>query len=315
MPKLSIIVPAYNAENYLKKCLDSLLNQTIKDIEVLIVNDESTDNTQAIIDEYVSKYPNICKSFTQKHSGQAIARNLAIKNATGEFITFIDSDDFVEDDIYAKVLNKAETENLDIVCFDYYEIIDDKKIVKEHYIFNIEDNTRKYIVSESSPWNKVIRRKLLLDSNFVFLENRIYEDLATIPTLAKFTKKIAFLPDRLYNYVIHENSTMRCEKYNSKLEDIFYVVDSLYNDFIDTEYKEELEYLYIEHLLHAANLRFINYKEGIQQIKKVSRIMKEKFPNWRKNTYFRKSDIKYKIICNLLFCNKVKLVKLLLNNN
>lgn len=316
MTKLSVIVPVYNSEKYLKKCLDSLVNQKLDMLEVLLINDGSTDNSQNLINEYVEKFPNVFKSFTQENQGQAIARNVGVKNATGEFVTFVDSDDYIEEDAYSKILDEIENEDLDVVCFDYFEVIDGKKEEKEHYFLdNNIDKNKKYIVSEAGPWNKIIRRSLLIDNDIYFLENKIYEDLAVIPTLAKYTKKIEYVPYRIYDYVIRSNSTMRQVNYNKKMEDIFYVVDKLYNDFIDTEYKEELEYIYIEHLLHAANLRFFEHKEGYINIDKISEIIKEKFPNWRKNKYYKMQNLKYKITCNLFYYKQRNILKIILGGN
>ena len=304
MIKISIIIPVYNAEKYLKKCIDSVINQNVESKEIILVNDGSIDNSQEIIDEYVAKYPDMIKAIKQENAGQAVARNVGIENASGEFLAFLDSDDYLEENSYQLALNKAECDDLDIVCFDYYEIINGKKEEKQHYFLNTDDVVRKYIVSETSPCNRIVKRKIFIDNNVRFLEDKIYEDLATIPTLAKYTKKIGYIPDRVYDYVIRENSTMRYATYNPKIEDIFYAVEKLYNDFKDTEYIEELEYIYIEHLLHAASLRFFSYKEGIGNIDKVVSVMKDKFPKWRKNKYYKMQSIKYKIICELFYHKK-----------
>ncbi len=315
MSKISIIVPVYNSEKYLSKCLDSLINQTLEEIEIIIVNDGSTDNSQKIIDQYIEKYPNKIKSFYQKNKGQAAARNFGISNSTGEFIAFVDSDDYLELNAYKDIVQEMDEKELDIICFDFYEVIQGEKKENQHYFVDNNNLVKKYIISEASPWNKVIRKSVLIDNKIKFLENRIYEDLATIPVLGKFTSKIEFLDKRLYNYVIHDNSTMRQVSYNKKIEDIFWVVEKLYNDFIETEYVSELEYIYIEHLLHAATLRFLNFKEGKENIYKIVRIMKEKFPKWRKNNYYRKQPLKYKIICNLAYYKNILILKLILGGN
>lgn len=316
MARISIIVPVYNSEKYLSRCLESLVNQTIKDIEIVVVNDGSTDDSQKIIDGYAEKYPGKIKKIYKQNGGQASARNLGIKNATGEFIAFVDSDDYVELDAYENIVKYMIDKNLDIICFDFYEIIDDEKKELKHYFINNEvSSDRKYIISEAGPCNKVIRTSLLIDNKLEFLENRIYEDLAMIPVLGKYTSKIEFLDKKLYYYVIHNNSTMRQVSYNKKIEDIFFVVDKLYNDFIETDYKVELEYIYIEHLLHAASLRFLEFKEGEGNIYKIAKIMKEKFPKWRKNKYYRMQSWKYKIICNLAYYKNIKLLKRILGGN
>ncbi len=313
MIKISIIIPIYNSEKYLEKCLNSVMTQKMDDFEVILVNDGSKDNSQKIVDEFVKNYPDKIKSYSLKENrGQAHARNVGVSYATGEFIAFVDSDDYLEENAYEDIIKTMEEKDIDIMCFDFYEIVGNIRKEEKHYLSNDIDNVKKYIVSETSPVNKVIRRSVWTDNNIKFLENRIYEDLATIPVLAKYTSKIEFCPDRLYNYVILENSTMRKTKYTKKLEDIFYAMDKLYNDFINTEYVEELEYIYIEHLLHAATLRFLNYSEGIDNIYKISQIMKEKFPNWRKNKYYKMQSLKYKIVCNIIYLKKIRLLKKIL---
>lgn len=125
--RFSIIVPVYNVEKYLAKCIESILNQTNQDFELLLVNDGTKDNSQKIIDEYVAKYPDMIKAIKQENAGQAVARNVGIENASGEFLAFLDSDDYLEENSYQLALNKAECDDLDIVCFDYYEVINGKK--------------------------------------------------------------------------------------------------------------------------------------------------------------------------------------------
>lgn len=313
MYKISIIVPVYNSEKQLKKCLDSLMYQTLSELEVIIVNDGSTDKSIKIINEYHKKFNSKIKVLSQPNKGQASARNLGIENASGEYIAFVDSDDFIELDAYETVYNYAKANQFDIVCFDFFEIINGKKQKSNYYSgIHPNDNTKKYILFETSPCNKIIKSNILKNNNIRFLENHIYEDFAMIPTLAKYTDRIGFLDLPLYNYVIRENSTMRMTKFNKKLYDIYDVMDFLYNNFSKTVYSAELEFLYIEHLLHGASLRFLEYKEGKLEISKISSIIKEKFPCWKKNPYYKSKNLKYKIICTLLFFNYTTLVKILL---
>lgn len=312
MVKISAIVPVYNSEKYLETCLNSLLNQTLREIEVIIVNDGSTDSSQEIIDKYVRDYPLIFKNFLQSNSGQASARNLGLKHATGEFISFVDSDDYLELNAYEKAYNFSTLNKLDIVCFNFFEEIDNVKKISSYYKFKNYPNDIKYILNETSPVNKIIRTSLIKENHITFMENYIYEDLELIPKLALYTNKIGFMNDCLYNYVIHKNSTMRQEKYNSKLDSIYFITTSLKKSFENTKYAKELEYIFIEHLLHGAVLRYLKYPEGKKDIEKISDIMKKDFPKWSKNIYYKKQNIKYKIICILAYNKKIKLLKILL---
>lgn len=312
MVKVSVIVPIYNSEKYLKRCLDSLIGQTLDDIEIILINDGSTDNSEGIIQEYVEKYKDKIKYISQKNSGQAVARNIGIKVATGEYIAFVDSDDYIEKDTYEILYNKATENKCDILCFNLCMDMNGKIEKNTGCVINPENIVSKYIINEASPCNKIIKRKIFAENKLGFLEDHIYEDLALIPTLALYTDKICYSNEYLYYYNIHEDSTMRQKKFNSKMLDIYYAMEYLYEKFSNSNYIDELEYLYIEHLLHAASLRFLVFQEGEKEIAKIAGIIKEKFPNWKNNEYFKKQNIKYRIVCSLLYYNKCKLVKKLL---
>ncbi len=311
MYKVSIIVPIYNTEKYLNKCLDSLVNQTLKDIEIILINDGSTDNSQNIIDKYSANYPDKIKSFTKENGGQAAARNFGITKASGEYIGFVDSDDWIELNMYEELYNKALGKDLDIVCCNEYLVINNVKKKNFNRLIYPNNIINNYIIRESGPCNKIIKRQLITNNNIHFLENRIYEDLAMIPTLALYTNKIGYIDSYLYNYFIREGSTMNQTKYNKKLEDIFAAMEELSSKF-KNNYKEELEYLYIMHLLREASLRFLNYKEGKSKRKEIINLMKNKFPNWKNNKYFKKESFKNQLICKMLYTNNVIPIKIFL---
>ncbi len=312
MPKISVIIPVYNSENYLEKCLDSVINQTLDDVEIIVVNDGSPDNSQEIIDRYKSNYPSKIKAIYQENHGQAAARNNGIQYATGEYIAFVDSDDYLELDAYEKAYSLAKENDSDIVCFGFFEVNGETRKAIDYTVFPVPKNDVRYILNETSPSNKLIKRNIWSENNIRFTENRIYEDLELIPQLALYTKKIVFMNDNLYNYVIHSGSTMRQKTYNQKLASIYPVVDTLKEKFWNTPYHTELEYLYIEHLLHGAVLRYLGYKEGSKDIQKISSIMKKTFPAWHKNIYYKKLNMKYKIVCWLAYLKQIKLLRLLL---
>lgn len=115
-PLVSVIIPVYNVENYLKECLDSVLNQTYKNIEVIVINDGSTDKSLHILEDYSSKFNNI-KIIDQENSGQSVARNKGLENAKGKYIYFLDSDDYILPDTLKKLIKKLEMNNLDIIRF------------------------------------------------------------------------------------------------------------------------------------------------------------------------------------------------------
>lgn len=261
MEKVNIIVPIYNSEEYLSKCLDSIKNQTLKEIKAILVNDGSTDSSEKIIDEYIEKYPQIFIKINKQNGGQGSARNLGIEKATGEYIVFIDSDDYLEENMLENMYSVAIKNNSDLVICDYYEIENQNKIVRKAINFIDDKIKTNYMLSNASPWNKLIKTTIFKENKIEFLEGHIYEDLATMPVLTNYLNNIVYLEEPLYNYIIRAGSTMRQKTYNKKLESIFVAIDHLENEYkkrnLSLEYKDEIEYIYIEHLLYAASRTFL----------------------------------------------------------
>lgn len=312
-PKISIIVPVYNVEKYLEKCLKSLINQTLKEIEIILINDGSTDNSKYIIEKYLKKDKRIIL-FDKENGGQASARNFGIKKANGEFILFIDSDDFVSTDICKKLYDKALKENSDIVTCKCKLVDENENEIESNSItFNICDANKNFMLNQSGPCFKLIKSKILKSNNLYFPELRAYEDIGVVPAWALFTKNISCIDEQLYYYLVRQGSTMNQLKYNNKLTHIFDSLENLKKYFDTNEnYQEELEWIYIEHLLHFASLRFLNF-DSFSNIDKIVNIIKKGFPNWRKNKYYKLQSIKYKIVCNLIYLKKYKLLKLILS--
>ena len=306
--KVSVIVPVYNVEQYLEKCLDSLVNQTLDDIEIIIINDGSTDNSQKIINKYSKKYKNI-KSYIQKNQGQAVARNIGLTHATGKYISYVDSDDYIEINMFKELYDEIEKNNFDIVISNIIKEENGGSYVFKNY-WNIKNEPNKnFMTSHMGPVARLYNRELLVKNNFKFMEGVIYEDLGSIPILGMYTKKIKYIDKAYYHYRVRDGSSMKQKKYNEKLESIFKVMDNLSKN-ISEEYNEELEYLYIEHLLYSASLRFIEFNKK-DKLLKIRKIMKEKYPNYYRNIYYKSKSIKFKIVCFLCYCGLYNIVKCL----
>ena len=318
MTKMSVIVPVYNVEELLPKCLDSLVNQTFDDYEVIVVNDGSPDNSQKIIDDYYKKYPNIIKPLKKENGGLSSARNFGLKYASGEYILYVDSDDWVSNDMLKMMYETALKDDSDIVVCKMWNVVSDRNIKINNGILNF-NVFKRYILNNPSACCKLIKKDILLHPELFFLENHHYEDIAVVPAFCLYAKNISFIDDYLYYYLLREGSIMHQKSYTDKLNDIFDSLNNLTNIFIKKDafdkYKDELEYLYIEHLLHAASLRFLPYDEGISSINRICDIMKEKFPNWSKNKYYKKMNFKYKIVCNLIYKKRFNLLKKILKVN
>lgn len=298
MIKLSIIIPVYNVEKYIEKCITSLINQTIKEIEFIFVNDGTPDNSINIIKKYQKNDKRI-KLINKENGGQASARNLGLKYAKGEYIAFLDSDDYVKEEMYEKMYNKAKQNDLDIVICNYFLTYKDKIEEMKNDITNKKEKTilpKEYILLTPSPWNKIIKKSYLEKINFTFPEGIIYEDYASIPTLVLNNPKVLYINECLHYYVQSESSTMRNQEYKKKYEDIFIATKYLYENMINKGYNEELEYIITYHFLYLGSLNFLKYKK-YQNINKISNDMKKYFPKWYKNklviSNFNKSKILY----------------------
>lgn len=305
MIKVSIIVPVYNVEKYIHKCLDSLVNQTLKELEFIFVNDGSPDNSPKIIKEYQKKDKRI-KLLNKENGGQASARNLGLEHAKGEYIAFLDSDDYVKENMYETLYNRAKKDNLDIVICNNYLVYKDSLVENNPGITNKKEkiiSPREYITLSPSPWNKIIRHEYLNQEKFKFPEGIIYEDLASIPLLGLSNPKVVYLNTCLHYYVQSDSSTMRNKEYKSKYEDIFTAIEYLYTNMIDKGYNKELEYMLTYHLLYLGSLNFYQYKK-YNQIDKISIAMKKYFPKWYQNEIVKFKFTKKQIFYMQLFYHK-----------
>lgn len=306
--KVSVIVPVWNTEKYLRKCLDSLVNQDFDDYEVVVVNDESPDNSEQIIEEYANKYKNI-RALSKKNGGLSSARNYGIKYAKGDYLAFVDSDDYVDKNFLKELYGAIIKDKSDIAVCEFSYLFEDGKTIWSHSNLKYtDDSLKKYLLTP--PMAPIRMCKKSLFKSLKFKEGIYYEDLELCPKLIKYAKKVSFVDQNLYYYLMRDSSIMHQKTFNKKLEDIYLVLDSNY-EALYKDYPEEIEYMYIIHYLRSASLRFLDYKEGRREINKIVKIMKDKFPNWKNNIYFKKSGKKIKIISYLAYHKQIILLKII----
>lgn len=290
MTKISIIVPVFNAEKSLSKCLESLINQTLADIEIIIINDGSTDKTQMIINKYLKKDKRI-KTYLIKNAGLGNARNQGIKHSTGEYISFVDGDDYIEIDMLEKLYVKAVEENSDIVECDFYWIFPNKiRLDKADYYDNkdkIMTNIRVMVC------NKIFRSDLVKSNNIFFPIGLKYEDIVFTYSILPYAKKLSYMPIGMYYYVQSDSSLINHQ--TEKVRDIFCIFDELIDFYkknkLYRKYFDELEYLVVKILLGSSFARILGLDDNALR----KRIIKENwlylnstFPNWRSNKHLRK---------------------------
>lgn len=214
--KVSVVIPVYNVEQYLPKCLTSIVQQTLKDIEIICVNDGSTDNCLKIIEEFKSKDERI-KIINKENDGLGSARNAGLEYATGEYISFIDSDDYVDENFLELLYNEAKENDADVACCGVIREgvgvneVNGQKIQLKFEEVKVSDNPDDNLkVSKSLPypypWNKVYKRDFLISYGIKYEENIYYEDLIFTPFVITKAEKLISVPDVFYHYVEREGS-------------------------------------------------------------------------------------------------------------
>jgi len=316
--KLSIIVPVYGVEKYIDKCLNSLVKQSLKEIEIIVVNDGTKDNSQKIIDKYVKKYPDKIKSYIKENGGQGSARNYGLKKTTGEYIGYVDSDDFVEKDMYKKLYNKAKENNYDIVVCGNYNVSEDyqnKNI--DAFINNYNTDLENIFFGKMAVWNKIYKRDILIKNKLEFKEKVWYEDLAFTLKAIMNSNTFAFIDEPLYDYLIREGSTMN----NSNVQRNLEILDA-FNDILSyiqhnkkEEYFSKIEFLAIDHIYISAIVRVLKAeaddKVKRETINKLIDYMNKKFPNYKNNKYINTLSKNRKIIYKLINIKMYGLINLI----
>ena len=305
MTDISIIVPIYNAEKYLNKCIDSLVNQTKKELEFILVNDGSTDSSEDIIKSYKDKR---IKYFKNKNQGIGKTRNFGIDKATGKYLMFLDSDDYLDINACEKLYNKAIKEKSDLVVFDFYRV---EETLKEVTINNfksssLKENPNLLLDINLGPCNKLIKRELIDKNNTRFNEELKYEDTPFVTEIIKNANKISKLNEYLHYYVIHSNSetTVRDER----VFDIIKIIDIIRNQYKDEKYMEDV--------VNKLTVRTItNYtiqqrvqkdlKVGMKFIDAAFSYMKKNIPNYKNNKYYETRGILRRTIEKNKFITKV----------
>lgn len=307
MHKISVIIPAYNVEKYLEKCLESVVNQTLKDIEVILINDGSKDNTWNIIESFSNKYQNI-KVFNKPNTGVADTRNFGLSKVTGEYIGFLDSDDYIEPTMFEELYNKAKSNDFDVCVCDAYIVANKQTYIDSGVNKDLFKSEIKSIFSTLYPvlWNKIYKKELFND--LLFKEGVWFEDVELLYRLLPRINSVGVVKKAFYYYIQREGSIT--SKVNNKIYDYidnwngiidYYKANNLYNT-----YKKELEYSYVRYIYATfiKRVREFDYNNYQIAVNKAIKNVKEKFPNYRSNKYFYKS-LKgiYLLLFNKLIAN------------
>lgn len=295
--KLSVVVAVYNAEEFLPRCLDALVNQTLKNIEILCVDDGSTDSASKIIDEYERMYPEKIKAYHKENGGEFTTRNYGLERATGEYVTFVDNDDYVEPNWAEKLYNAASENDADIaVCgFERIDLETGKVVGKDmiHYGYTckkIEPNDDFMVFINPAPWNKIYKREKIKDLRF--LPFRGFNDTMFLASSFIKIEKVAFVPDVLYHYYLRSASQI----HNINIDDVnnlkkyLLEVKELY---VKTQKYEDMKY--ILDMMAFIHLGIsVMYRASYDKNIEIKRLLKEtisyldtNFSTWRKSPFLK----------------------------
>lgn len=294
---LSIVALVYNLEKYLPRCLDSLVNQTLENIEIICVDDGSTDSAPKIIDEYASKYPKKVKAYHKKNGGEFTTRNFGLEKASGEYITFVDTDDYVEPN-WAEKLYKAAKENdadLAVCGFERIDLKTNKVVSKDMTGYG---NTVKTITPmddfcvfiNPAPWNKIFKLDKVKDLRFQNFRN--FNDMIFLASSYSKIEKIAFVPDVLYHYYlrydsqIHNVNDKDVENFKKYLLELkrLYIKENKYEDM-----KYIIDFMAFLHLGMSVMYR-ASYDKSINMkvmLKNTIKYLDANFSTWRKSPFLK----------------------------
>lgn len=300
MKKVSVIVPVYNTEKYLKRCLDSLVNQTLEDIEIIVIDDKSPDNSNMILKEYEDKYKDkIMVIHNKTNKGIGYNRNLGITKASGEYIGFVDSDDWLDETMYEKMYKKAIKDKLDLVICNFHKMLEKEDGLEEINPDYIIDNFSNTSLKKSpnllldvnlAPWNKIYKRELLEDVRFP--ENLKYEDAIVVVKALSRAKKIGMVDEKLNFYLVRSKSETTVM--DKKVFDILEITKQIIKELKSKEYYEEIKE-YVEALC-TTNLFRYTIQQKYQKdkvlankfIDEVFMFLDKEYPNFRENKIGKK---------------------------
>ena len=306
MAKISLIVPVYNTGKYLNKCLDSLVNQSYKDIEIIVINDGSTDNSEKIIKSYKDAR---IKYISKKNEGIGKTRNLGIEKATGDYLAFVDSDDYLNKYFCEKMLEKAIQSDCDIVICNYYED-KDNQLKKISFIEFLDTSLQKrpklinYI--NLGPCNKIYKTKMIKKNEIKFEESLKYEDAPFVVKSLLSAKKIGKINDYLTYYVIHEKSETTIR--DKRIFDILKIVDIIVKDletanFPNDEITNLITMILTDYTIQQRYIKEKNIRKNF--IDRAFKYLDKLNKNWRKCEYLKQFNYFKRVIKSNNFLTKI----------
>ncbi|MEG0408951.1 MAG: glycosyltransferase family 2 protein [Bacilli bacterium] len=304
MKKISIVIPIYNIEKYIGACLESILQQKFLEmIEVILVDDGSTDNSTSIAKEYSMRFPSVFSFYRTENQGLSMARNYGLQFITGEYLTFIDGDDFISPLYVEKLVNAIDKHTPDLLMFNYRYYYDYNN--EKNYDYSVVQgqsgflNPEEFILTSPCAWNKVMKSTPFLNSSLRFPAGIVYEDRAMYPCVTNIYHSFFYLNEVLYNYRQSENSIIRTIGYNYRTTDIFKSLSFL-KENMGGNFESEIEFVTIRSIVLNTTPTFFKYKKK-EMLNKSNYYIKELYPRWTKNKYLKQDKLSKKLYSILFF--------------
>lgn len=258
-PKISVIIPVYNVERFIDRCIKSVVNQTLQDIEIIIVNDGSQDNSELFIKKYLNSEK--IKYFKKGNGGLSSARNFGINRANGEYIAFLDSDDYIDFNMYEEMYNLAKKEKADMVECDFIKEWEDRKVYDKRRRYK---NKRDMMIKPRVvAWNRIIKTEIIKNNNIKFPNDLIYEDLEFYFKILPYVKKISYINKYFVHYTQRKNSISSTQ--SAKNRDIFQILNNILGFYktrgLYKKYEKELKLMSIRILLGSSMKRILKIND------------------------------------------------------
>lgn len=292
MSEITVIIPAYNAEKYIGECLQSLHSQIFNDMDVLVINDSSTDETVQVVEEFQKKHPKfMLRIITVPNGGAAKARNTGIRMARGNYIAFMDADDVADSNMLKAMIDVAHQENADLVTCDFFWMYPNKNV--RQMLYSPKNNRELYTAAWAAPWNKLYRRTMLVDHDVFFTEGYTYEDTSFYLKYIPYCNIVKHIARPFIYWRQHSTSTMG-KNQDKRIPQIFLVLDDAINYYKEQgcyqEYESELEYFCAKLLWGSSIYRICQVRDTTERKKYISMTLdwlRENFPDWKKNVKFK----------------------------
>ena len=326
---VNIIVPVYNTDKYLKDCIDSLINQTYKNLKIVLVNDCSTDNSLTILKDYEINYPEkIIVIDSKENLKPGGARNLGIRASHSDYIGFVDSDDFVQPQMFELLMDAAEADNVEVVYCDYKSVPDSAFASNYYLTFNNNKAKQlkkclKHITVEQrmeliashqfkGVCGGIYRRSIIESNNLFFPENLTYEDNYWAYVVQMLLQSTIIIPLKLYCYRQHDKSITHKKNvlyHYDRIEIANRLLKYVKKNNLMKQYGSIIEFIFIEVFTLNSCIKFI-YSFDQPQVDKIQQLkffLNKEFPHWRKNTFYKnKFSLKTKLKFNLFMILPVK---------